>query len=439
MARELAHQLGTPISSLQGWVQVLELPLGERPGDMREAEIASAIEEDLVRLERVSRRFELIGREPELKSVSLVRVVSELRGYLEARPPRLGPGVALHVDVPKTCPGYRDMRSPGLGTRERREERSGRGGRYRGFDHHLRPPFRRKVGHPEDQGHGPGVSQEIRDRLFDPGITTKSGGWGVGLTLTRRIIEGSTGPDRVTGPLGKRCYVPSSSAPCYGKLTSNVPRRAPSALHSQRRFLGSASCESSAFSGPYRLWVSQRRAATSRGSLRRTLPRLGRSGVWEDPRTDNPGLPAHSRARCGPGAHHGGDLHQQGRRRNAERIEGTLGRSPKGMWMGTFHALGARLLRRHAPQLGWSRTFTIYDAEAGSSQVKRSTVDVGLDPKRWSPKAMRSKSRTRKTAGHCGGVRGRPRRWIRSLPEERGPCLPPISERVEGPKRDGLR
>ena len=61
MARELAHQLGTPISSLQGWVEVLGLPPDERPGGMPQMEIASAIEEDLVRLERVSRRVELIG------------------------------------------------------------------------------------------------------------------------------------------------------------------------------------------------------------------------------------------------------------------------------------------------------------------------------------------------------------------------------------------
>src|SRR5690606_28451624 len=89
MARELAHQLGTPLSSLQGWLEVLRLPPAERPGGVGELEIAGSIGEDLERLERVSHRFELIGREPELVSLSVRRVVSDLEQYLAARIPRL--------------------------------------------------------------------------------------------------------------------------------------------------------------------------------------------------------------------------------------------------------------------------------------------------------------------------------------------------------------
>ena len=72
-----------------------------------------------------------------------------------------------------------------------------------------------------------------------------------------------------------------------------------------------------------------------------------------------------------------------------ERISGLLGEAPKGMWTGTFHALGARILRRHAPLLGWSNTFTIFDAEQNLRLIKRTTEDVGLDTRRWSPKAIR--------------------------------------------------
>ena len=72
-----------------------------------------------------------------------------------------------------------------------------------------------------------------------------------------------------------------------------------------------------------------------------------------------------------------------------ERISGLLGEAPKGMWAGTFHALGARILRRHAPLLGWSNTFTIFDAEQSLRLIKRTTEDVGLDTRRWSPKAIR--------------------------------------------------
>ena len=72
-----------------------------------------------------------------------------------------------------------------------------------------------------------------------------------------------------------------------------------------------------------------------------------------------------------------------------DRIAGLLGAPPRGMWTGTFHALGARMLRRHAPLLGWSNTFTIFDAEQSLRLIKRTAEDVGLDTRRWSPKAIR--------------------------------------------------
>jgi DNA helicase II / ATP-dependent DNA helicase PcrA len=73
-----------------------------------------------------------------------------------------------------------------------------------------------------------------------------------------------------------------------------------------------------------------------------------------------------------------------------ERVRRFLGREPVGMWMGTFHALGARFLRRHAELLGWDSTFTIFDAEESLREIKRIMDRNQLDPKRWKPQAIRS-------------------------------------------------
>jgi len=192
MARELAHQLGTPISSLQGWLELLRLPREEQPEQLREGEIASGIEEDLTRLERISHRFELIGRETDLETISLESVVGDLERYVQSRLPRLGPGVELRVDIPADLPAVRgnevlltwaleNVVKNGL------DALAGRGGR---ITIRAREPIESGWIELSIEDDGPGVPVEIRDRIFEPGVTTKSGGWGVGLALSRRIVEG---------------------------------------------------------------------------------------------------------------------------------------------------------------------------------------------------------------------------------------------------------
>jgi hypothetical protein len=191
MARELAHQLGTPISSLQGWLEVLRLPRAERPDGLKEAEIAGEIAADVDRLERISHRFELIGREPELQEVRVQDLVDSLRSYLDARLPRLASGVELEVEVSAGLPpilGSDVLLSWALENvvKNSLDALAGQGGTIR------------VTARKEDAGavvisvsdSGPGVSPEVREDLFEPGITTKPSGWGVGLALSRRIVEG---------------------------------------------------------------------------------------------------------------------------------------------------------------------------------------------------------------------------------------------------------
>jgi signal transduction histidine kinase len=195
MARELAHQLGTPLSSLAGWLEVLRLPNAERPGDVKDFEIATSIGEDLDRLERISHRFELIGTEPELESLSLRQVVQDLEQYLAARIPRLArKGVDLLVDIPPGLPPVRGNEVLLIWALENvvknaLDAMAGRGGKI--------TIYAREVGGKwvslRIRDTGPGVDPEIRDRIFEPGVTTKSGGWGVGLALSRRIVEGVHG------------------------------------------------------------------------------------------------------------------------------------------------------------------------------------------------------------------------------------------------------
>lgn len=191
MARELAHQLGTPLSSLQGWLELLRLPREERPSDLEDGEATRGIEEDLVRLERISRRFELIGRDPELEPVDVGSLVRELEEYLRARLPRFGADVELVVRIPDRLPPVRGSRVLLAWALENLVKNSldalaGRGGRISIEARELSAG--RVALRIEDTG--PGVSGEVRDALFDAGFTTKSGGWGVGLTLARRIVEG---------------------------------------------------------------------------------------------------------------------------------------------------------------------------------------------------------------------------------------------------------
>lgn len=194
MARELAHQLGTPLSSFQGWLELLRLPPGERPAGLSTEQILQEMEKDLERLEKTSRRFELIGRPPTLDAIPVDRLLSSLRSYLEPRLPHLGPGVRLEVVVEHPLHPVQGSETLLLWALENLVKNSldalgGKGGTIR-----IRA---------RNQGAGaveisvsdtgPGVPPGARRKLFRAGFTTRPGGWGVGLSLARRIVEGVHG------------------------------------------------------------------------------------------------------------------------------------------------------------------------------------------------------------------------------------------------------
>ena len=189
MARELAHQMGTPLTSLSGWLEVLRLPPEERAQLASDVKVAREVAADLDRLERVSRRFELIGQPPGLSPVKAEAVLRELETYLRPRLPRAGSGVELKVRVAPRLPPLEANQVLLVWALENLVKNAldalaGRGGRIRVGASHAKGGVRFIV-----SDNGPGIDQEVRDTLFEPGVSTKSGGWGVGLSLARRIVE----------------------------------------------------------------------------------------------------------------------------------------------------------------------------------------------------------------------------------------------------------
>jgi signal transduction histidine kinase len=138
----------------------------------------------------VSRRFELIGRETDLGPLDLGEVVRSVEGYLRNRIPRLGPGVRLEVEVDRDLVPVRGnavLLAWALENvvKNALDALAGRGGVISLKAFHREPDWVTL----QVRDSGPGVDPDIREKLFDPGVTTKSGGWGVGLSLSRRIVE----------------------------------------------------------------------------------------------------------------------------------------------------------------------------------------------------------------------------------------------------------
>jgi NtrC-family two-component system sensor histidine kinase KinB len=196
LARETAHQLGTPISSLLGWIELL----GDRVrgGDGRDlvlprAELASMVaemENDAARLNKVAARFSHIGSIPNLALMDVTPVVAEAVHYLKRRLPHLGRRIEIrevYGEVPpiNASKELLDWVVENLlvNAINAVDEKGG----WIEVRLERRPETERVELSVADNGRG--MTPEQLARAFEPGYTTRARGWGLGLALVKRIVE----------------------------------------------------------------------------------------------------------------------------------------------------------------------------------------------------------------------------------------------------------
>ncbi len=178
MAKETAHQLGTPTSSLLGWIDVLQLKY-------KEDELLKEMNKDVQRLQTITDRFSKIGSKPEMKELELNSVIISSIEYLKRRTSKK---IEFKLDLPK------ELISANLNPvlfewaienicKNAIDASDGKGA----IKISLLKKRENTVIDIKDRGKGI-VKSRFRT-VFEPGYTTKKRGWGLGLSLTKRIVE----------------------------------------------------------------------------------------------------------------------------------------------------------------------------------------------------------------------------------------------------------
>lgn len=182
MARETAHQLGTPVSALMGWVGWLK----DHP--QKSNEILSEIELDLQRLEQISRRFSNMGSKPHFSEFDLSIKIEKIVEYLNKRLPSLGKKVDLLNDIDPDIKiigngsllawAIENIIRNGIDAIERE-------------DGQISISLKQTSDKVKIQIHDNGIGIPKKDwkNIFRPGFSTKKTGWGLGLSLSTRIVE----------------------------------------------------------------------------------------------------------------------------------------------------------------------------------------------------------------------------------------------------------
>ncbi len=178
MAKETAHQLGTPLSSLQGWVEMMR----ESSSNDR---IVAEMSKDVDRLKLVSDRFGKIGSSPQLEPHDIIVQVESMVEYIRKRAPgkvqfnleaRPSTGIIVPISAPLFDWVIENLLKNAL------DAMDGKGSIQ------VRIEDQGKQVSIEVSDTGKGISRQNISRVFKPGFTTKKRGWGLGLSLSKRII-----------------------------------------------------------------------------------------------------------------------------------------------------------------------------------------------------------------------------------------------------------
>ena len=188
MAKETAHQLGTPISSLLGWAELLKSRSEKsQNGSVGKDDYLEKMVIDIKRLEKVACRFSQIGSLPELKETELNELVSEVVNYFKERVPEgveikenLGESIKLEINPELLSWVIENLLKNSV---EAVESQKGKIEISTGVDKSRKNVYILVT------DNGRGILAKEQKKIFSPGYTTKKRGWGLGLSLTKRIVE----------------------------------------------------------------------------------------------------------------------------------------------------------------------------------------------------------------------------------------------------------
>ena len=189
LAKETAHQLGTPISSLLAWTELLH-SRSKETNDITLAELSESMQNDLERLQKTTARFGMIGTQPPLTEVNIEEVFEEVRLYFEKRLPHISRRVEIQLirhETPTILANaqllhwvFENLIRNSLDAMDKSE----------GWIQ-IEPTHDKRhndiiIRYADN---GSGIAREHQQKIFEPGMSTKAHGWGLGLTVVQRIIR----------------------------------------------------------------------------------------------------------------------------------------------------------------------------------------------------------------------------------------------------------